>query len=123
MVTATSPHDIFLGSSGSLLPSLEARLISPDGDEIEEYDTPGELLLRGPTIVLGYLNNEAANNSTFQDGWLRTGDEAVLKKSPKGEDHVFIVDRIKELIKVKVRNTSWIICIYSRAGFQVYLTI
>ncbi|KKZ65685.1 hypothetical protein EMCG_01247 [[Emmonsia] crescens] len=101
VVTATSPHDIFFGSSGSLLPSLEARLISPDGDEIEEYDTPGELLIRGPTIVLGYLNNEAANKSTFQDGWLRTGDEAVLKKSPKGEDHVFIVDRIKELIKVK----------------------
>ncbi|OAX82265.1 hypothetical protein ACJ72_03388 [Emergomyces africanus] len=101
VATTTSPHDIFLGSSGSLLPSLEARLLSPDGDEIEQYDTPGELLLRGPTIVLGYLNNDAADKATFQDGWLRTGDEAVLKKSPKGEDHVFIVDRIKELIKVK----------------------
>ncbi|PGH09791.1 hypothetical protein GX51_00478 [Blastomyces parvus] len=101
VATTTSPHDIFFGSSGSLLPSLEARLISPDGDEIEEYDTPGELLLRGPTIVLGYLNNETANKETFQDGWLRTGDEAVVKTSPKGEDHIFIVDRIKELIKVK----------------------
>lgn len=79
--------------------------MSADGDDIEEYDTPGELLLRGPTIVLGYLNNEAANKATFQNGWLRTGDEAVLRKSAKGEDHVFIVDRIKELIKVKVSTT------------------
>ncbi|EEH46636.1 uncharacterized protein PADG_02734 [Paracoccidioides brasiliensis Pb18] len=101
VVTTTSPHDIFFGSSGSLLPSLEARLVSPDGDEIETYDTPGELLLRGSTIVLGYLNNEEANKATFQDGWLRTGDEAVVRKSPSGEDHIFIVDRIKELIKVK----------------------
>ncbi|OJD26490.1 hypothetical protein ACJ73_02130 [Blastomyces percursus] len=101
VATTTSPHDIFFGSSGSLLLSLEARLISPDGDEIEEYDTPGELLVRGPTIVLGYLNNEEANKATSQDGWLWTGDEAVLKKSPKGKDPIFIVDRIKELIKVK----------------------
>nr|KMM67454.1 4-coumarate-CoA ligase 2 [Coccidioides posadasii RMSCC 3488] len=101
VATHTSPHDIFFGSSGCLLPLLQARLVTPDGTEVEEYDTPGELLLRGPTIVLGYLNNEAANRETFQDGWLRTGDEAVFRKSFNGEDHVFIVDRIKELIKVK----------------------
>ncbi|EDN02484.1 hypothetical protein HCAG_00348 [Histoplasma mississippiense (nom. inval.)] len=101
VATATSPHDIFFGSPGSLLPSIEARLVLADGDDIEEYDTPGKLLLRGPTIVLGYLNNDAANKATFQNGWLRTGDEAVLRKSAKGEDHVFIVDRIKELIEVK----------------------
>ncbi|EEP79140.1 hypothetical protein UREG_03986 [Uncinocarpus reesii 1704] len=101
VATHTSPHDIFFGSSGCLLPLLEARLVTPDGADVEEYDTPGELLLRGPTIVLGYLNNEAANKETFQDGWLRTGDEAVFRKSHNGEDHVFIVDRIKELIKVK----------------------
>ncbi|PGH00705.1 hypothetical protein AJ79_08125 [Helicocarpus griseus UAMH5409] len=101
VATYTSPHDILFGSSGSLLPLLDARLVSLDGDEIEEYDKPGELLLRGPTVVLGYLNNETANKETFQDGWLRTGDEAVIRKSPKGDDHIFIVDRIKELIKVK----------------------
>lgn len=79
-------------------------MVSTEGVEITEYDTPGELLLKGPTIVPGYLNNEAANKETFQDGWLRTGDEAVIRKSPKGEEHIFIVDRIKELIKVKVRK-------------------
>lgn len=53
-------------------------------------------------MVLGYLNNEQANRETFQDGWMRTGDEAVVKRAPSGNEHVWIVDRIKELIKVKV---------------------
>jgi ribosome assembly protein SQT1 len=90
------------GSSGSLLPSVEARLVSPEGKEITEYDQPGELFVRSPSVVLGYLNNDKANQETFQDGWLRTGDEAVIKKSALGNEHVWIVDRIKELIKVKV---------------------
>ncbi|KAL1959914.1 hypothetical protein VTO42DRAFT_582 [Malbranchea cinnamomea] len=101
VATHTSPKDVFFGSSGCLLPLIEARLVGPDGKDIEAYDAPGELLLRGPTIVLGYLNNEKANKETFQNGWLKTGDEAVVRRSPKGEDHIFIVDRIKELIKVK----------------------
>jgi long-subunit acyl-CoA synthetase (AMP-forming) len=84
------------------LPSVECRLLSPEGAEIEDYDRPGELLVRSPSVVLGYMNNDVANEETFQDGWLRTGDEAVIRKSPKGYEHVFIVDRIKELIKVKV---------------------
>lgn len=57
-------------------------------------------------MVLGYLNNDKANKETFQDGWMRTGDEAVIKKGPSGNEHVFIVDRIKELIKVKVRYSQ-----------------
>ena len=104
VATHTSPHDIFFGSAGCLLPLLQARIVDPDGNDINEYDKPGELLLSGPTIVLGYLDNEEANKETFQNGWLRTGDEAVVRESPKGEDHIFVVDRIKELIKVKVRS-------------------
>lgn len=66
------------------------------------YDTPGELVVRSPSVVLGYLNNETATKETFEDGWMRTGDEAVVRLSPKNVEHIFIVDRIKELIKVKV---------------------
>jgi acyl-CoA synthetase (AMP-forming)/AMP-acid ligase II len=58
---------------------------------------------RAPSVVLGYLNNDKANQETFQDGYMRTGDEAVVRKAPSGNEHVFIVDRIKELIKVQVR--------------------
>ena len=73
-----------------------------EGNEITGYDQPGELVVRSPSVVLGYLNNAAATNETFHDGWMRTGDEAVIRKGPRGHEHVFIVDRIKELIKVKV---------------------
>ena len=77
--------------------------MSLEGNEITAYNQPGELVVKSPSVVLGYLNNDKANNETFQDGWMRTGDEAVVRKSPKGNEHIFIVDRIKELIKVKVR--------------------
>ena len=82
--------------------------MSIDGVEITGYDQPGELVVQSPAVVLGYLNNDKANRETFIDDtdgngrWMRTGDEAVVKKSPKGWEHIFIVDRIKELIKVKV---------------------
>ncbi|KAL2818174.1 hypothetical protein BDW59DRAFT_175248 [Aspergillus cavernicola] len=98
---ATSTHfdDIVLGSSGWLVPGVEARIVTPEGVEVTEYDTPGELWIRSPSVVLGYLNNEKATKETFGDGWMHTGDEAVIRNSPKGIEHVYIVDRIKELIK------------------------
>ena len=99
----TAADDIWLGSSGSFLPMVEARILSVDGVEITGFDQPGELVIKSPSVVLGYLNNDEADRETFQDGWMRTGDVAVIKKSPKGNEHCFIVDRIKELIKVKVR--------------------
>ena len=80
--------------------------MTPENTEITTYDTPGELVVRSPSIVLGYLNNEKATKETFVDGWMRTGDEAVIRVSPNGKEHVFIVDRIKELIKVKVRGAT-----------------
>ena len=102
MICSTPYHDIFLGSSGSLIPSVQAKIVSADGTEITAYDQPGELVVKSPSIVLGYHNNPQANRETFQDGWMRTGDEAVVRKSSQGNEHIFIVDRIKELIKVKV---------------------
>ena len=80
-----------------------------NGEEINSYDQEGEILIRSPSVVLGYLKNEEANRETFQNGWLRTGDVAVIRKSEQGNEHVFIVDRIKELIKVKVRESeTWV---------------
>lgn len=101
LTTSTSVTDIVFGSSGCLIAGTEARLVTPEGAEITGYDQPGELLIKSPSVVLGYLNNQEATRETFQDGWLRTGDEALIRKSPNGNEHVWIVDRIKELIKVK----------------------
>lgn len=105
-MTSTSAEDIWFGSSGSLLPGIECKIVTIEGVEVTGYDQPGELLVKSPAVVLGYLNNDKANTETFQDGYMRTGDEAVVRKGPSGNEHVFIVDRIKELIKVQVRAPS-----------------
>lgn len=107
VVCASPETDIWFGSSGSLLPGVTAKIVSIEGIEITGYDQPGELVVQAPSVVLGYLNNDKANKETFiedTDGkgrWMRTGDEAVVRKAPSGHEHIFIVDRIKELIKVK----------------------
>lgn len=77
-----------------------------DGKEITDYGKRGELLIQGPSVMLGYLNNDKANADSFvwdKNGrWLKTGDEVMMKQAASGNDHLVIVDRIKELIKVKV---------------------
>ena len=85
------------GSIGPLLPGTEARIVDvATGDDVEP-GSPGELLVRGPQVMKGYLNNDAATAAAIQDGWLRTGDVVTA-----GADGWFtVVDRIKELIKVK----------------------
>jgi long-subunit acyl-CoA synthetase (AMP-forming) len=107
VVSSTSEHDVMARSSGSLLPGFRAKIVDPEGNEITEYDRPGELLVQSPSVVLGYMNNERATAETFvhhHDGrWLRTGDEVLVTKAPSGNDHFVVVDRIKELIKVKAR--------------------
>lgn len=103
VVSSSLPGDIWHGSSGMLLPGFEAKIQAADGREVNEYGTEGELLLRSPSVVLGYSNNPTANRETFSDdGWLRTGDVAMFRVSPAGNEHLWILDRAKDLIKVKV---------------------
>ncbi|KAL1836145.1 hypothetical protein VTJ49DRAFT_5531 [Mycothermus thermophilus] len=105
VVCTTSEHDICPGTSGSLLPGTRVKVVDPDGKEITEYGKPGELFVQSPSVTLGYLNNEKATAEAFvwdEDGrWLRTGDEVIVTKSDNGYEHITIVDRLKELIKVK----------------------
>lgn len=109
VVCSTNPTDIWFGSSGCLLPGYEAKVLSAEGNEITGYNQPGELCVKSPSVVLGYLKNDKATKETFVDfaegRFMRTGDEVEFRKSPNGNEHIWVVDRIKELIKVKVRHT------------------
>jgi acyl-CoA synthetase (AMP-forming)/AMP-acid ligase II len=87
-----------LGSVGPLAPGTEARLIDPDGGEDVQPGERGEILIRGPQVMLGYLNNRAATAAMIDsDGWLHTGDVATADD----DGWFYIVDRVKELIKYK----------------------
>ena len=86
------------GSIGQSLPGTECRLVDPEtGDDAAEGER-GELWIRGPQVMAGYLNNEEATAATIDaDGWLHTGDVATVD----GDGFFTIVDRLKELIKYK----------------------
>lgn len=114
-----------------LLPSYQARLVREDGTEVTDFDTPGELLVKSPNQAPGYLlaeehksgESSSSGGDTFlHDGWLRTGDVALFRRfipsistpssneentngSGKGEEkqeaHLSIVDRLRDMIKVK----------------------
>jgi acyl-CoA synthetase (AMP-forming)/AMP-acid ligase II len=100
-VITSHPKEVMDGSSGCIVPGLECKIIDIHGSEVNEMNKPGELIVRGPNVTIGYLRNEKATQETFRDGWLRTGDEAEFRFHPKTKDpHIFIVDRVKELIKV-----------------------
>ncbi|MCI8444743.1 MAG: AMP-binding protein [Clostridia bacterium] len=80
-----------LGSIGKPLPSLEVKIDDPNEEGI------GELLVKGPSIMLGYYNNEEATKETLKDGWLYTGDLAKIDK----DGYLFIAGRKKFVIVLK----------------------
>ena len=85
------------GTVGKLIPNTQARLVEPGTRVDAEPGAAGELWVRGPQVMTGYLEDPAATARTLDaDGWLRTGDIATFD----GQGWR-IVDRLKELIKYK----------------------
>jgi acyl-CoA synthetase (AMP-forming)/AMP-acid ligase II len=86
------------GSVGVPLPNTEMRVVDPaTGADVSRGET-GELLVRGPQVMKGYLNAPEATAAMLDpDGWLHTGDLGRIDE----HGYVFIVDRVKELIKFK----------------------
>jgi acyl-CoA synthetase (AMP-forming)/AMP-acid ligase II len=90
--------DVPKGSVGYAIPNTECRLVDPGNGEDAAPGASGELWIRGPQVMKGYLNNEKATNETVDaDGWLHTGDVAVVDD----RGIYTVVDRVKELIKYK----------------------
>nr|GFC96923.1 4-coumarate--CoA ligase-like 5 [Tanacetum cinerariifolium] len=82
--------------SGTLLPTFCARVVDFETGLAMPPNREGELWLKSPTVMKGYLGNEAATAATIDsDGWLRTGDLCYFDDNGV----LYIVDRIKELIK------------------------
>jgi 4-coumarate--CoA ligase len=98
-VTHATPEGGFRpGTSGITIPNTEIRVVDPATGNDLGVGEEGELWIRGPQVMKGYLNNEEATRNTIdEDGWLHTGDVAVVDD----HHHVSIVDRVKELIKYK----------------------
>jgi acyl-CoA synthetase (AMP-forming)/AMP-acid ligase II len=91
------------GTVGWLVPGTEARLIDPDTGADAERGEPGELWVRGPQTMAGYLRRPDATAAMIDaDGWLRTGDLVVIDE----EGQRFVVDRLKELIKVNASQVA-----------------
>ena len=91
------PRLIRPGSVGLLVPGTEAKVVDPQsGAPLAGED--GELLVRGPQLMAGYFDDPAATaDSIDSEGWLHTGDLGHFDE----DGYVFLVDRLKELIKVK----------------------
>ncbi|WPA98588.1 uncharacterized protein RHO25_003200 [Cercospora beticola] len=89
------------GTVGKLLPNHKMRLVD-DNEKDVDFGSPGEILMQAPNVMLGYWRNEKATQETIGDGWLRTGDVAVINK----EGLIWIVDRKKELIKVNALQVA-----------------
>ncbi|KAL5199050.1 hypothetical protein ABZP36_002562 [Zizania latifolia] len=97
-------------SIGRLLPDAEAKIVDPvSGEPLPPHRT-GELWVRSPSVMLGYLKNEdatalALTAATAAEGgraWLRTGDLCYVDS----RGHVYVVDRMKELIKYKAYQVA-----------------
>jgi acyl-CoA synthetase (AMP-forming)/AMP-acid ligase II len=85
------------GSVGRAMPGTELRVVDPQTGADLGPGERGELWVRGPQTMAGYLNRPDATAAMIDaDGWLRTGDLVVVDD----DGQVFIVDRLKELIKV-----------------------
>ncbi|KAJ6713024.1 4-COUMARATE--COA LIGASE-LIKE 1 [Salix purpurea] len=85
-------------SVGFLLPNLEIKFINPENGQSLPKNTPGEICVRSQCVMQGYFNNKEETARTIDaDGWLHTGDIGYIDN----DGDIFIVDRIKELIKYK----------------------
>ncbi len=93
----TVGEDYKSGSSGTAVADTDCRIVDENGVDQVHGET-GELWIRGPQVMVGYLNNPEATSACLdEEGWLHTGDLALIDN----DKHMYIVDRLKELIKYK----------------------
>lgn len=100
-LVTVGPYNLkgYNGSIGLPAPSTDLRLVDDQGNDVPAGE-PGELLVRGPQVMLGYLNRPEETAKTVKDGWLYTGDIAKMDE----QGFFYIVDRKKDMILVSGFN-------------------
>ena len=88
-----------IGTIGIPIPDTDIKLIADNGDEVKVGDR-GELCVKGPQVMKGYWNRKADTDDVIKDGWLLTGDIAVIDS----DGFLKIVDRKKEMVLVSGFN-------------------
>ncbi|MBA0663635.1 hypothetical protein Goarm_002937 [Gossypium armourianum] len=95
---AKEPFEMKSGACGTVVRNAEMKIVDPDTGLSLPRNQAGEICIRGDQIMKGYLNDPEATARTIdKDGWLHTGDIGYIDD----DDELFIVDRLKELIKYK----------------------
>lgn len=101
-------------SCGPVMPSFDAKLIADDGSEVPTgTDGLGELVVRGPCVIKGYLNRPEATRDAIEDGWFHTGDIARID----ADGFVYIVDRLKDMV---LRGGENVYCTEVEAAIHDY---
>lgn len=90
-------HD---GSIGLPMPGTDLRLIDDQGNIVNEFNTPGEIEIKGPQVMLNYWQNEAETDLVFNDGWFKSGDIGQFNEMGL----LYLVDRKKDMILVSGFN-------------------
>jgi long-chain acyl-CoA synthetase len=101
-VVTVNPYDIehYTGSIGLPVPSTDVRIVDPETREEVPLGEPGELEVKGPQVMVGYLNRPDATAESIKDGWFATGDMATADE----RGYFKIVDRKKDMILVSGFN-------------------
>ncbi|BAT91429.1 hypothetical protein LR48_Vigan05g228200 [Vigna angularis] len=95
---AKEPMHVKAGACGTVVRNAEMKIVDPETAQSLSRNQSGEICIRGDQIMKGYLNDKEATERTIdKDGWLHTGDIGYIDD----DDELFIVDRLKELIKYK----------------------
>src|SRR5579883_7417 len=109
-LTETSPcssynHDLKykLGSIGAPIENVEMKIVNDDGHQVQPGEL-GEIIIRGPNVMLGYWNRPFESAQVMKNGWFHTGDIGRMDE----QGFFYIVDRLKDMINV--------------SGFKVYPT-
>ena len=93
VVTMAPPERARSGSIGPLVPGIRARFVDSEGNDVPKGE-PGELIIQGDNVMLGYWNLPEATKTALRGGWLHTGDVARMDE----DGYLYIVDRIKDMI-------------------------